>query len=65
MVLDVWIQLPVVLLPHLVSRMAQELVVGQEGHWGEGGGGWHGGRPGALVWVLAAALADSWAGAAV
>ena len=43
----------------------QELVVGQEGHWGEGGGGWHGGRPGALVWVLAAALADSWAGAAV
>lgn len=39
MVLDVWIQLPVVLLPHLVLRMPQELVVEQEeplgrGQWG-------------------------------
>ena len=58
--------MPVVLLPHLVLRMPQELVVEQEEPLGRGQwGGWHSGRPGALVWVLAAALADSWAGATV
>ena len=36
MVLDIWIQLPVVLLPHLVLRMPQELVVGQEEPLGRG-----------------------------
>ena len=46
--------------------MPQELVVEQEEPLGRGQwGGWHSGRPGALVWVLAAALADSWAGATV
>lgn len=39
MVLDIWIQLPVFPWPHLVSRMPQELVVGQEEPWGRGGGG--------------------------
>lgn len=58
MVLEVWSQLSEVLMPYLGLRAPQELRVGREEPLLGGVGwvaGWRSGRPGALMWVLAAA----------